>query len=608
MVAFAIKNFGGEVPRTESRNLPDNNAEQAVNCDLASGVLEGLPIPELIIDFNIVLSPPPGPGGVERAYRLPAANPVDPTAPVGPDTDAWLPLPSPFSSACRSPLANDSDRRVYWTNPGDRVPWWSTYDDIRAGTPPFNLGMVYPDPVTDFVTVTATGGTTDGSIPFEARSYLYTFVDIFGEESAPSAPSIVVNGPPDAVWEITGLPISPPANPAGVNYPAIKTIRLYRTVTGATSGAQFYFDFLWAYPAGGGSGPPLAFIDPFTADELITDNIIGPLVSTDYANPVPFLDGLTSLPGGMLVGFTGNTVHFCEPDHPHTWPAAYDQSLQFDIVGFGVWQQSLVVMTSGYPSTGSGNSPSNYVFTQVGVPEPCIARGSIITDLMGVYYASQNGLVMLNYFGMQNQTLSTMTKNTWLNEFNARDIIACRHRSQYLAINATGAGFIIDYAEQRLGFMPISPAKGAVCVWNDPYTGDAYICANNRVYRWDSPNTGPLTYRWRSKQFYGAAPMSLAAVQVSLDPAVETPYDPGTIPMDNGDPTLVLPAGARAVFNVYAGPDGRNLILSRVLTTPREIFRLPSGFKSFDWQCEIIANVGVRSIEMATSMRELKGV
>jgi hypothetical protein len=246
----------------------------------------------------------------------------------------------------------------------------------------------------------------------------------------------------------------------------------------------------------------------------------------------------------------------------------------------------------------------------VQVPEPCIARGSILTDLMAVYYASQNGLVMLNYYGMQNQTLSMLTKNIWLNEYHAGQIIACRHRAQYLAINGTGTGFIIDYTEPRMGIMHISPMVDATAVWNDDYTGDTYLIANKQVFLWDSPDTASLTYRWRSKQFYQPAPISLGAVQISLDPAVSIPPPPYVDPPNQwtGDPLLYLPDGVNATFKLFAGPDGTHLVHEQILDQPRMLFRVPGGFKSFNWQVEIVGRVQLHSIELGSTFKELKGV
>jgi hypothetical protein len=499
-------------------------------------------------------------------------------------------------------LANDTLHRIYWTNPPDTSApgaWWNTYARIAAGNSglnaPYSLGFIAPGP-SIALSASFTGGTT--GIPETGRSYLFTYIDIYGAESAPCSPSPVVDGPPDATWFLSGLPAAAPGNTAGENYPPVAKMRIYRTLTGASTGAQFYM----VADVNFGS---TVYTDT-VPDTTIVNNVI--LNSAAWVPPLGDLDGLTTLPGGMLVGFTGNTIHFCEPDYPHAWPVGYDQSRQFKIVGLGVWQQSLMVLTEGFPSTGSGTTPGSFIFSDVQVPEPCIARGSIITDLMGVYYASQNGLVMLNYYGMQNQTLSNMTRTTWLRDFHARDIVACRHRAQYLAINGTGSGFLIDYTEPRMGFMELNTFNHAVYIWNDEYTGDTYIMSDKKVYLWDGEDAEALTYRWISKEFYLPAPTSLGACQISLDPTVSTLVAPPTSDIDNGDANLVLPPGVNALFKLYAGPQQQHLVLTKHLTEPREIFRLPSGFKAFDWQFEIVARVPIFSVELASTMKELRTV
>lgn len=589
-----MRDFGGEVPRRDSRLLPDNGAEAAVNCDLAAGTLAGLPIPELLKDLTAF-------AGTNRAYRFPLVN----------NPDVWLPLPSKFSSVCRSPLANDTSHRIYWTNPPDATPpgpFWNTYTRIAAGNSggnaPYDLGTIQPSATASTITPPVAAGGV--ATPLIARSYTWTWVNQYGEESAPEFPTATVTGRSDGTWTITGLATVAPGNPGGKNYPPITGLNLYRTSTGTATGAQFYQVANFVF---GVNSPTSPYVDA-VADTTAVNNL--PLISSTWANPPTGLDGLTSLPGGMLVGFTDNTVHFCEPNRPHTWPATYDQSVQYPIVALAVWQQSLMVLTSGFPSTGSGNSPSNFTFNTVRVPEPCLSRGSVITDLMGTYYASQNGLVTLNYFGMQNQTLTTVTKNIWLNKYNAANIQACRHRAQYLALNpnGSGTGFIINYEEQRMGFVEISTMSQATAIWNDEYNGDTYICAAGKVYRWDSQNTGSLTYRWRSKQFYAPSPINLGACQIYLDPAIINPPPiPNPQTLGNGDTTLVLPSTVNAVFNMYTHDEsGPTLVFTRNLTTVEEIFRLPSGFKAFDWQFEIVARTPIRSIDVATTMKELKGV
>lgn len=166
---------------------------------------------------------------------------------------AWLPLPSRFSSVERSPLTNDVYGRIYWTNPGDISPHVTTWGRLKEGLPYFDLGIIAP------VSSPVVSGTMGGTLPPDVlpidRSYVYTYYNSFNEESAPSPASAVYSGPPDATWTVINLPQGAPANPDGRNYLPILGFNLYRTITSAGAGAQFYFvtkiSFLDVGAAGG---------------------------------------------------------------------------------------------------------------------------------------------------------------------------------------------------------------------------------------------------------------------------------------------------------------------------------------------------------------------
>ena len=585
MVAWEIKAMGGTIPRTDDRLIGDNMAVAAVNCDLTGGQLQGLPQVKFLIDLSSELPV------VEKAYRFPPDQFGNP--------EVWMALPSRYSQVVRSPLANDDKNRIYWTNPGDPCPWFNTKERIAAGEPPYNLGMVQPSQATAPAINSVTGGTPPPGADAIDRSYLYTYVNEFGEESAPSGASDTMSGPPDATWTVSGFPTVVPPNPPVLIYPVITKYRIYRTITSATTGAQFYLVKEVPLPQASD-----VFVDD-QPDVVIVNNEI--LESTNWENPPPSLDGLVAMPGGFLCGFTDNTIHFSEPDRPHTWPSLYDQSAHYRIVELAVWQQYLMVLTQGFPSAGSGNMPSNIVITQTQVAAPCIARGSTVIDLSGVFYSTQNGLVQFTGYGMQNVTETIISKLEWMNKYKGDKLIAARHRSQYMAINESDAGFVIDYAEVRLGIEDLSTFKGVVCIWNDEYTGDTLACADGKIYEWDPKDTTPLVYRWRSKQFFTPIPLSLGAAQVELDPQVYDPAPTDLIPLDNGDPTVHLPAGINAQFRYYAGPK-LELIVTRDLTKQMEIFRLPKGFKAFDHQAEIVSRVPVTSIQLSTTLEELKTV
>jgi hypothetical protein len=602
--AWEIKGFGGMVPLVDPRLLNDNMAEASVNCDLTSGQIHGLFAPVLVKDFSAI------PGPVEKAYLF-----LGPIAEDGTYDPVWLPLPHKFTSVVRSPLANDDTNRLYYTVPGEITPFWTNYEMVKAGTPSYALGVpqipgelvggLYPYAP---LILEITGGTT--TVPEISRAYLYTWVNSIGEESAPSPPSSVRDGPPDATWTVK-IPAEAIAN-TDRNYPPITELVLYRTVTGTDTGTQYYEVKRWDLPLTGEVIIPELPVPVFIFSDTIPDTeIVGNLTlpSVGWENPPDYLDGLTSLPGGMLVGWTGNTVHFCEPDRPHTWPGVYDQSLHYNIVALAVWQQYLLCLTTGYPSTGSGNSPPNFIFSQSQVPEPCVSRGSVIVDLTAAYYASQNGLVQISGYGMNNITMQLVDKEKWQENYNAANIVACRHRSQYLAIIPGDKAFLLDQSDPRVAFEDLTTFKGATSIWNDEYYGDTYICADKKIYRWDDTGQARLRYRWRSKRFFAPVPISLGAVQVTLGPEVEREHTGqfSPPPLDNGDPSLALPDGAWGVFRYYAGPDF-TLIMEHTLFKQQDIFRLPKGFRAFDHQIEIVSMASVYSVQLGTTMTELRGV
>lgn len=574
MGPLIVEGVGGARPRIDDRLLPNSAAAQAINCDLTRGTIAPVAVPGLVRSFATETL---------RAFRIPG------------DPDTWLSLPSPYSSVVRSPLANDTHERVYWTNPGEGA-FWNTRARIADGDPDYNLGTAAPD-ATFTPTVTVTGGTAATSVPHVSRSYLVTYVDDYGQETAPCPPSDVVTGAADGTWTIV-ISGDVPATPPGKTYPALTTCRLYRTVTGQGTGAAFYlvaeFDMPDPTPAS-----TTGYVDTSTDTLVVLNN---QLESTDWAAPPDELDGLVVMPGGFLVGFTDNTVHFSEPYRPHAWPAGYDQSVAHDIVGLGVVQQSLVIVTSGYPVVGTGTAPDQVTLTAIQAVEPCISRGSIIVDLEGVGYASPNGFMRVGPSGLQNMTARLVTQTQWASDFFPGEMLACRHDSQLLVFHASGVGYSIDYAEDRLGVSLTTLASGITSIWNDSENGHTYFCVDNDVYRWAPPGGDPMVALWRSKEFHLPAPTNIGAIQVLVDPEILTVTAPVDPPLEPASPTL--PSNRHCALFLYA--DGR-LVQTSYITAVSTILRPASGFVAQRWQFVILTRVPVIQVRLATTVRELNG-
>jgi hypothetical protein len=187
MTAFRIAGFSGLVPRLAKQLLAPNQAQVATNCILTSGDLRPRNGPLLVaapvIDNDIV-----------SMFRMEKDG-----------NEKWLAWDKDVDVA-RSPIAGNTTRRFYYT--GDGEPRASDYDTATAGTGAYPSGcfvLGVTPPVTK-PTVTPSGGT-GATI---SRSYAYTFVTPWGEESAPSPVSTVTTGKVDDTWALSAMDAAPP--------------------------------------------------------------------------------------------------------------------------------------------------------------------------------------------------------------------------------------------------------------------------------------------------------------------------------------------------------------------------------------------------------------
>lgn len=62
-----------------------------------------------------------------------------------------------------------------------------------------------------------------------------------------------------------------------------------------------------------------------------------------------YLNGIINLPNGMVAGFLGRDIYFCEPYRPFAWPENYIQTIDDPVVGLGRMDTTLAVLTTGNP-------------------------------------------------------------------------------------------------------------------------------------------------------------------------------------------------------------------------------------------------------------------
>jgi hypothetical protein len=273
-----------------------------------------------------------------------------------------------------------------------------------------------PDKFTwyDNLSIRATPPTT--VIEQEATSYVYTFVNDLGEESAPSPPSATLLK--DDGTAITVTTATFVQSGFSVDY-SVETKRIYRAVSGATGTV---FEFV--------AEIPLSQAD--YVDEL-TDSELGDPIETElYALPPDDLRGLLALPNGILVGFRRNQICFSVQNRPHAWPVEWRLNTDTDVVGIGNIDTTVVVGTKAFPYLAIGNDPSAYSMTKLEVPQACVAKRSVayLTGI-GVVFASPDGLIAVSGNGkVQNLTEQIFTRRQW-RALVPGSIIAAAHDDVY---------------------------------------------------------------------------------------------------------------------------------------------------------------------------------
>jgi hypothetical protein len=230
-------------------------------------------------------------------------------------------------------------------------------------------------------------------------SYVYTYVNEFGEESAPSDPSDTVQRNENATTTVT----TPTGVPTGVSSDYGLTYkRIYRAVTGAL-GSEFRFV----------AEIPLDQAD--YEDSLLDAELGEVLESDDWDLPPTDLRFILALPNGIMVGASANRLCFSVQNRPHAWPVAYRLATDSDITGLGNVDTSVVIGTETFVYTASGNTPDAYSMSKPVAPHSCqSARSVAFLTGIGVVFAGPDGLMAVSGpTDVRNLTETIYTREQW---------------------------------------------------------------------------------------------------------------------------------------------------------------------------------------------------
>jgi hypothetical protein len=260
----------------------------------------------------------------------------------------------------------------------------------------------------------------------ETRGYIVTYITDWGEESQPSLPSELLT-----IDQNDAVQITVPAPPAGRN---IVGYRVYRSST-TNNGAAF--QLVDAKAASNavlleGAFDYLTFANRVYLDTAKQEELQEECPSLIWAEPPENLQGLVGMPNGIMLGFFGKTLCACVGYRPHAWPVEYQQTLEYDIVGIGVFGQTAVVLTEGHPYYVSGADAASLSAQKIEIPQACIAKRTIAEVEGGVMYASPDGLCLASPSGVQVLTQGAFSRDDWQALVNASAFGGYSDGSYYL--------------------------------------------------------------------------------------------------------------------------------------------------------------------------------
>lgn len=542
MAAISIRQFRGSAPRVAPKLLAQSQAQSNTLARFENGQLSAWRGNEVVDEIE-------KPGTMTSIYLY--------------RDQFWFQWAADVD-VVRGPVAGDTRERVYWTHDPDAsvpprmsVASIATSGGTQYPTNYYTLGI--PAPAT---ALTASTTPTCDEEDRKATTYVYTYVSEYGEEGPPSPASTVIDRCDSDDVDITGMATAP----AG-NY-NITRKWIYRAVTGV-NGTEFQFV------------KEVAVAVTDTTDDLTDEELGEVLLSRTWDAPPTTLHGLVSMPNGIIAGFTGSDLYFCEPYLPHAWPEKYRLTTDYPIVGLGVFGSTLVVLTESHPYVVSGTTPASMTMREIEQPLACVSKRSITSNnARGVVYASPDGLVLVNQAGPQLITSGVQSKRDW-EALVPSTISGYMSNNRYFGFYNDGSpkGFMFDLRDTESGWTDLD--FYATAGFNHELEDALYLVIGSDIVKWDRDDEAPHRYTWRSKTLVLPQYHNFGAAQV-----VAGNYS------DSGD---------EITFKLYA--DG--VLKDSVTVTSNEPFRLAGGYRAREFEIEVSGIDDIHEIHLATVMQEI---
>lgn len=542
-----ISSFGGIVPRSPDHALANYQAEIAHNCRLRRGTLE--------------------------AWREPCKA-----------ADAVSGAKTPYVYGCCF-LSFPQVLEACEIGPD----WPELYVTGRTGYPErgvrsdgccmewYRLGVPAPP------TPPAASGTESCGRDSSARAYLYTYVNKWGEESAPSPASDVITVQDGSTVQVTGIAIPPEGY-------GIVGANVYRAATGARDA-----DGKVQKPLSGWLFVAYVKLPRTSLSDSIPDAGLGMALDTEGDSPPPgALRNICAVEGlARLAGTVENRVYLSANLQPWNWPRKYELTLDWEAVHMKCVDQRLYVTTGSVPYVIDVSSCDDSKCTPVmeaGLPLPDISCGSsasAIATPFGLIYSSPLGVALLDHGARW-----TILTKKWFTPEQWRRLKPETARFAYwqtfLFIVTDAASFVLNIDGDTLNDMKgaelttISDSPVSMC---SAPTGELVLLEDGELRLWDM-GSALRKYLWRSRELTGPG-HNPSAQEPNTMPSIGAMWSPTS-----------LRIRTRQVHVKIEAPTGT--AYERTVSGEKPV-RLPRMGRHMWWKAELEGTEPVEYLDLGTS-------
>lgn len=542
--------FGGIIPRYTQRQLPGTAASIAHNCKLRNGYLDAWREPcqfaevaPTSVSFHI------------HGCCVQAWDTVVSAAETAPDWGRYY-------------ITGRKDYPEAVSTNGECEPHYARLGIPAPATPP------------------ACSGPEDCSRASDARNYVYTYVNRWGEEGPPSPPSntlVVEDG--DEIL-VTGIALPP----EGFD---IVAANLYRATSGFRQPDVKQQKVQTEYLL-------VATIElPRTSytDKVRMAALGAPLETMKVHMPPQGLSNIVALDDVVrFAGSVRNKVYLSENFQPYNWPVKYELTLDSNIVHMGANGQKLYVTTNSHPYVIDASSCEDskcmpVTDSDVAIPDIACqyAAGAVMTR-HGMVYCSPLGLILIN----ANATFSILTK-AWFSQTDWAKIQPETARLGYwqgfLFCATDAVTFMLNIDSQPYGDITgteLVTLSDKPLDFHTSSTGTLFFLQDGKVWTWDTGDT----YRefiWESKELdHSTSSLSVSGGSLGSSKSAQPLWSPASVKIKSEEVTfrLVTPFTENA--------------FERVVTNERP-FRLPFKGRHIWFKFRLRGNRRVEYVDIGTA-------